>query len=241
MKAFVLLCLLHAAAGMTEFSWNGPPAVKGDSPPTIIPGVERDVSITDPVHACTVDKLSCECCKMVAETKRLKTYFDSTLTHLEMELEKANKSFATLKDSRVAFSVSLYPGDNFKCYGPFGVDTVITYQYSFINLGMAYNMNSGIFTVTLPGVYSLAVTSFSDAGSPGNVLAVCTSLQVNGQAVAASRELNWNDQEDSTTIAVALKLNAGDKVSVNLARGCFLCDDYSHYNTFSAFLLYADA
>lgn len=47
--------------------------------------------------ACTVDKLSCECCKMVAETKRLKTYFDSTLTHLEMELEKANKSFATLK------------------------------------------------------------------------------------------------------------------------------------------------
>lgn len=143
--------------------------------------------------------------------------------------------------SRVAFSVSLYTGDNFKCFGPFGVETVIAYQHVFINHGMAYNMATGIFTVTYPGVYSLAVTSFSDAGSPGNTLAVCTSLQVNDRAVAGSRELNRNDQEDSTTIAVALKLKGGDKVSVKLARGCFLCDDSSHYNTFSAFLLYADA
>uniref|UniRef100_A0A3B3X389 C1q domain-containing protein n=1 Tax=Poecilia mexicana TaxID=48701 RepID=A0A3B3X389_9TELE len=143
--------------------------------------------------------------------------------------------------SRVAFSVSLYTGDNFKCFGPFGVDTVIAYQHIFINLGMAYNMATGVFTVTYPGVYSLAVTSFSDAGSPGNTLAVCTSLQVNGQIVAGSRELNRSDQEDSSTIAVALKLKAGDKVSVKLVKGCFLCDDSSHYNTFSAFLLYADA
>ncbi|XP_032446145.1 complement C1q-like protein 4 [Xiphophorus hellerii] len=228
MRAVVLLCLLHVAPGMSQFNWEGPERVAPDA-------------VTSSASACNVDTLSCECCKMVRETKRLQTYFNTTLTNLERELDKANQTFVTLQGSRVAFSVSLYTGDTFKCYGPFGVDTVIAYQQIFINLGMAYNMATGIFTVTYPGVYSLAVTSFSDAGSPGNILAVCTSLQVNGQIVAGSRELNRNDQEDSTTIAVALKLKAGDKVSVKLAKGCYLCDDSNHYNTFSAFLLYADA
>ncbi|KAM4589281.1 complement C1q-like protein 2 [Fundulus diaphanus] len=228
MRAVVLLCLLHAAAGMSAFNWDGPGRVAPEP-------------ITNPASACSVDQLSCDCCKMVRETNRLQTYFNATLTNLEGELEKANQSFVTLQTRRVAFSVSLYTGDNFKCYGPFAVSTAITYQHVFLNLGTAYNMASGVFTVPYPGVYSLAVTSFSDAGSPGNLLAVCTSLQVNGQVVAGSRELNRNDQEDSTTIAIALKLKAGDKVSVMLSGGCYLCDDSSHYNTFSAFLLYADA
>ncbi|XP_014916192.1 complement C1q-like protein 4 [Poecilia latipinna] len=228
MRAVVLLCLLHVAPGRSQFEWDGPERAA--------PG-----AVTSSASACNVDTLSCECCKMVRETNRLQTYFSTTLTNLERELDKVNQTFVTLQGSRVAFSVSLYTGDNFKCFGPFGVDTVIAYQHIFINLGMAYNMATGVFTVTYPGVYSLAVTSFSDAGSPGNTLAVCTSLQVNGQIVAGSRELNRSDQEDSTTIAVALKLKAGDKVSVKLAKGCFLCDDSSHYNTFSAFLLYADA
>ncbi|MED6272117.1 hypothetical protein CHARACLAT_027057 [Characodon lateralis] len=228
MRAVVLLCLLHAASGMSAYNWEGPGRAAPDP-------------LTKPVSACSVDKLSCECCTMVRETNRLQTYFDTTLTNLEKELDKANQGFKALQDRRVAFSVSLYTGDNFKCLGPFGVDTIVPYQHSFLNLGMAYNMASGIFSVTYSGVYSLAVTSFSDAGSPGNTLAVCTSLQVNGQIVAGSRELNRKDQEDSTTIAVALKLKAGDSVSVKLTKGCFLCDDSNHYNTFSAFLLYADA
>lgn len=47
--------------------------------------------------ACNVDTLSCECCKMVRETKRLQTYFNTTLTNLERELDKANQTFVTLQ------------------------------------------------------------------------------------------------------------------------------------------------
>lgn len=100
-------------------------------------------------------------------------------------------------------------------------------------------MDTGIFTVPRSGVYSIALTVYSDAGSPGNTLAACAGLLVNGQLVTGPREKNMQDQEDSATIVVALHLKAGDKVSVSLPIGCFLCDDSSHYNTFTGFLLYA--
>ncbi|XP_033952802.1 cerebellin 20 [Pseudochaenichthys georgianus] len=108
-----------------------------------------------------------------------------------------------------------------------------------INLGDSYSTETGIFTVPRSRVYSLALTVYSDAGAPGNTLAACASLQVSGLVVARSKDRNMQDQEDSATIVVALHLNAGDKVAVNLPIGCFLCDDNSHYNTFTGFLLYA--
>lgn len=107
-------------------------------------------------------------------------------------------------------------------------------------MGEAYSVNTGIFTVPRAGVYSLALTAFSDAGSPGNLLAICSTLQVNGQLVAGLRDQNTNDQEDSSTAVVALSLRVGDRVTVILTKGCYLCDDSNHYNTFSAFLLYPE-
>lgn len=141
--------------------------------------------------------------------------------------------------SRSAFSVALTNEKGFKCFGPFRDDRLITYTHIFINLGDGYNTGTGIFTVPRSGVYSLALTVYSDAGSPGNTLAACASLQVNDRVLARPSENNAQDQEDSATIVVAVHLKAGDQVSVNLPIGCFLCDDNSHYNTFSGFLLYA--
>lgn len=141
--------------------------------------------------------------------------------------------------SRSAFSVALNNEEDLKCFGSFRDDKLITYSHIFINLGNGYNQQTGIFTAPRAGVYSLALTVYSDAGSPGNTLAACAALQVNGKSVAEPREKNMQDQEDSATAVVAVHLNAGDKVSVNLPIGCFLCDNKSHYNTFSGFLLYA--
>lgn len=141
--------------------------------------------------------------------------------------------------SRSAFSVALTSEIGLKCFGPFRDDKLILYKHVFINLGNSYNPATGIFTVPRSGVYSLALTVYSDAGSPGNTLAACASLQVNGRVVAGPSEKNMQDQEDSATIVMAVHLNPGDRVSVNLPIGCFLCDDNSHYNTFSGFLLYA--
>ncbi|XP_041851445.1 complement C1q-like protein 4 [Melanotaenia boesemani] len=224
MSVVVLLCLLHAASA-DFYSWDGPSRVAPD--PVLNIG-----------SACSTDQSSCGCCFMLQETNKLKTYFDATLTELEKEYVKTNKSLHTVEVSRVAFTVSLYSGDNFRCFGPFSDNKIIIYKHAFINYGGAYNTDTGIFTVPYSGVYSLAITVYSDSGSPGSPLALCGTLYVNDKAVAGAKDLNKYDREDSATIVVALQLTAGDKVFISLSKGCFICDDSSHYNTFSAFLLY---
>uniref|UniRef100_A0A3B4UEP9 Cerebellin 20 n=1 Tax=Seriola dumerili TaxID=41447 RepID=A0A3B4UEP9_SERDU len=141
--------------------------------------------------------------------------------------------------SRTAFSVALFNDVTFQCYGPFTLNTNIIYKHVFLNLGDSYSVDTGIFTVPHSGVYTIAITIYSDAGSSGRLLAACACLQVNGQVVSQSREQNRDDQEDSATVVLVLQLMAGDKVAVNLPEGCFLCEYNSFFNTFSAFLLYA--
>ncbi|XP_071351765.1 complement C1q-like protein 4 [Trachinotus anak] len=169
----------------------------------------------------------------------LKTYFNMTLAKLEKKYSQTNQSLVNIEASRTAFSVALFSDVTFKCYGPIASNSNIIYKHVFLNMGGSYSVDTGIFTVPRSGVYSIAVTIYSDAGSPGRSLAACASLQVNGQVVVQSREANKDDQEDSATIAVVLQLMAGDKVAVNLPTGCFLCEYSSYFNTFSAFLLYA--
>lgn len=137
-------------------------------------------------------------------------------------------------------SVALYSEGGLKCFGPFGAHEVVTYKHVFINQGNGYNESTGVFAAPRPGVYSLALTVYSDAGASSSRLAACAGLQVNGLKVTGQSENNRQDQEDSATSVVALRLQAGDRLSVRLEQGCFLCDDHNHYNTFSAFLLYAD-
>ncbi|XP_059188079.1 complement C1q-like protein 4 [Centropristis striata] len=190
------------------------------------------------MKACQSGMGSCRCCLMAQEVKRLQTYFSTTLDEIEEENNKTIAVIDKVKDSRTAFSVALR--DTFGCYGAFDKERVIVYKHVFINLGGSYSDETGIFTVPHSGVYSLALTVYSDAGSPGSLLSACANLEVNGQVVAGPRENNEQDQEDSATINLALHLKAGDKVTVNLPPGCFLCDDSSHYNTFSGFLLYLE-
>ncbi|XP_073351433.1 cerebellin 20 [Pagrus major] len=225
MRAIIFLCLLEAAfSTANEFSWNG------DN--------ENDVrSSTE--NACLTDQASCGCCLMQQQIHRMKEFFNMSLNELEKELTNTKAILNKVRASRSAFSVALTNEDSLKCLGPNRDDMIIPYKHIFINLGNNYSPETGIFTVPRSGVYSLALTIFSDAGSPGNTLAACASLQVNGNVVAGPREINMQDQEDSSTIVVAVHLKAGDRVAVNLPIGCFLCDDSSHYNTFTGFLLYA--
>uniref|UniRef100_A0A3B5AB28 Cerebellin 20 n=1 Tax=Stegastes partitus TaxID=144197 RepID=A0A3B5AB28_9TELE len=187
---------------------------------------------------CVTDQATCGCCLMQQQIHRMKEFFNMSLSELEKELMKTKTVLNNVR-SRSAFSVALSNDDTLKCIGPFRDDRIIMYKHVFINLGGGYNVNTGIFTVPRSGVYSLALTVYSDAGSPGNTLAACGSLMVNNKVVAGPSEKNMQDQEDSATIVVALHLKAGDKVAVNLPIGCFLCDNSSHYNTFTGFLLYS--
>ncbi|XP_041662327.1 complement C1q-like protein 4 [Cheilinus undulatus] len=226
MRAIVLLCLLQAALiQAVRYPWGGP----------------GNTGTTDPntENVCLTDQASCGCCLMQQQVHRMKEFFNMSLSELEKELTKTKTVLNNVRASRSAFSVALTNQAKLECFGPFRDDKLIRYQHVFINLGDGYDLNTGIFTVPRSGVYSLALTVYSDAGSPGNSLAACAGLLVNGQVVAGPRERNMQDQEDSATIVLAVHLKAGDKVAVNLPIGCFLCDDSSHYNTFTGFLLYA--
>uniref|UniRef100_A0A3Q3K448 C1q domain-containing protein n=1 Tax=Monopterus albus TaxID=43700 RepID=A0A3Q3K448_MONAL len=167
---------------------------------------------------------------------------------VQKRIQEAEKNLKTLphaarqhkvsKSSRSAFSVALRNLSSMNCYGPFNETSLIIYKHVFINLGGSYNVQTGIFTVPHAGVYSLTITIYAIV-TGGNTLASCANLQVNGQVVAVVTEQTGRDLEDSATAVVALPLKAGDQVSVKLLKGCLICDNSSHYNTFTGFLLYA--
>uniref|UniRef100_A0A3P8UBL5 Cerebellin 20 n=1 Tax=Amphiprion percula TaxID=161767 RepID=A0A3P8UBL5_AMPPE len=139
--------------------------------------------------------------------------------------------------SRSAFSVALNNDSALTCFGPFATNRVVVYKHVFLNLGGGYNVSTGVFTVPRSGVYSFALTVYGRAPN-SSTLAACANLRVNGTVVTGPTENGMHDREDSATIVVAVKLKAGDKVDVVLPAGCFLCDNSSHFNTFTGFLLY---
>ncbi|KAL0972770.1 hypothetical protein UPYG_G00194550 [Umbra pygmaea] len=221
MRAVVLLCILGAAVA-NEYTWDTP----GDTT------VDNSTN-----NMCLTDQASCGCCLMQKNMMRLEQFFNMSLNELQMGLDKAKAVLNNVRASRSAFSVALT--DTRRCEGPYRDAKTIVYQHVFINLGNGYNNRTGVFTVPRSGVYSLALTVYSDAGAPGATLAACASLMLNGRQVAALSETNTQDQEDSSSSVLAIQLQAGDVVSVTLSAGCFLCDDQNHYNTFTGFLLYS--
>ncbi|XP_066521652.1 cerebellin 20 [Hoplias malabaricus] len=226
MRGTVLLffCLLgYSIAQNVPYSWNGP----------------GNPSQTDPSNenACLTDSATCGCCLMQKQAWRMETYFNMTMTELQRGLERAQGVLNNMRSSRSAFSVALT--DTRRCFGPKDVEAVVKYQVVFINMGDGYNINTGVFTVPRSGVYVLALTAYSDSGAPGALLAACVRLRRNGIVIAALSENNAQDQEDSATLVLTTQMQAGDSVDVVLPITCFLCDDNSHYNTFTGFLLYA--
>ncbi|GAA6079160.1 cerebellin 20 [Tachysurus ichikawai] len=224
MRGLVFLCLIGCSlTNGAVYTWNGP----GD-PIQPDPGTE---------NACLTDTESCSCCLMQKQMKRMESFFNMSLNDMRKGLEKAETALNYVRSSRSAFSVALT--DTRRCVSSTRDDMVVKYQYIFINLGDSYNVSTGTFTVPRSGVYSLALTMYSDAGAPNALLAACVRLRKNGRMVAALNEYNTQDQEDSATVVLPLQMETGDKLDVTLLTGCTLCDDNSHYNTFSGFLLYA--
>ncbi|XP_028818154.1 cerebellin 20 [Denticeps clupeoides] len=220
--AIAALCLLDAVLSQSShYNWNGP----GVTPEPVMDNV------------CLTNEASCGCCLMQRQMSRMEAFFNLSISELQKELDTAQAALNKVRSSRSAFSVAL--NDTRRCLGPFREDSTIKYQSVFLNLGDGYSTTTGVFTVPRSGVYVLALTIYSDAGSPGALLAACARLRNNGRLLATASENNTQDQEDSSSHVLAVQLQAGDKVDMQLPAGCYLCDDRSHYNTFTGFMLYS--
>ncbi|KAM3616677.1 uncharacterized protein V6R79_021583 [Siganus canaliculatus] len=189
-----------------------------------------------PVSTCPLDQGSCGCCLMKKNIERMEDFFNVMIGVMTKELSKTKMTIENMTANRSAFSVALNNSSSLDCYGPFTEERIIVYQHLFINIGGGYNQQTGIFTAPRSGVYSLSVTVYTARRVTGKT---CASLLVNGNVVSTVMEKNIQDPEDSSTIVATVELKAQDQVAVSLLAGRAVCDQNSHYNTFTGFLLYA--
>uniref|UniRef100_A0A673MZE7 Cerebellin-2-like n=2 Tax=Sinocyclocheilus rhinocerous TaxID=307959 RepID=A0A673MZE7_9TELE len=153
-------------------------------------------------------------------------------------LNLSNVTVKTLQNipPKVAFSASLLSSFGPQSVGPFhnGLHTLI-YEYVFLNIGDAYDTNTGIFTAPVRGAYAFRV--FSKAfGSPQR--AVTAGLFKNDQHIISTHGHQASGFISSSN-GVSLLLEEGDQMKVNLYPGQWIFDDGEHHHsTFSGHLLF---
>uniref|UniRef100_A0A672LEG2 Cerebellin-2-like n=2 Tax=Sinocyclocheilus grahami TaxID=75366 RepID=A0A672LEG2_SINGR len=162
------------------------------------------------------------------------------LTTMEKRMESMENEMERLKIEnkapKVAFSASLLSSFGPQSVGPFhnGLHTLI-YEYVFLNIGDAYDPNTGIFTAPVRGAYAFRV--FSKAfGNPKR--AVTAGLFKNDQHIISTHGHQASGFISSSN-GVSLLLEEGDQMKVKLYPGQWIFDDGEHHHsTFSGHLLF---
>jgi hypothetical protein len=114
-------------------------------------------------------------------------------------------------------------------------DTIIPFNVVVLNIGNAYNSNTGRFDAPVAGIYTFSYVSQADGDCETDNVAM--KLYVNGSlaSIAASKLAS------SAGASVTTRLDEGNSVFVATyaEAGCqTLRDDMSSYNTFSGHLVY---
>nr|XP_057901866.1 complement C1q tumor necrosis factor-related protein 3-like [Doryrhamphus excisus] len=130
----------------------------------------------------------------------------------------------------VAFSVALKSDDQVASdHGPFNTDTTLVFKRVVTNLGNGYDVNTGIFTAPVKGLYYVTFTG--SAGESGSLNAALIKNGVNMFAIYDNKH-----HHSSATNGMALALEVGDKLWVTLWANQRMFDQ-SRLSTFSGFLV----
>uniref|UniRef100_A0A668RN94 C1q domain-containing protein n=1 Tax=Oreochromis aureus TaxID=47969 RepID=A0A668RN94_OREAU len=134
---------------------------------------------------------------------------------------------------QVAFSASLLDqGDGNT--GPFNTETTLIFKHVVTNIGNAYNINTGIFTAPVRGVYHFEwhIGANGDASH-----AVYALLFKNGERIFTAYEVQPSHYV-TTSNGASLLLEVGDQVLLHLATNSKIYDNQNHLSTFSGHLIF---
>uniref|UniRef100_A0A8D0A884 C1q domain-containing protein n=1 Tax=Sander lucioperca TaxID=283035 RepID=A0A8D0A884_SANLU len=164
--------------------------------------------------------------KQLEDLKTENSVQSEQLSSLESRLNITHKN--TLK---VAFSAGLTDSG---AVGPFDTETTLTFSKTISNIGRAYNQTAGVFTAPVRGLYFF---SFTAADYLKGYMGLY--LYRNNQPILFNLDLNDHGGYASTSNAIALQLEEGDKVRLSLPASYRLYDDSRNFSVFSGFLLFA--
>ncbi|XP_029944240.1 cerebellin 11 [Salarias fasciatus] len=173
----------------------------------------------------TVDELS----RQKIHTEELKKENED----IKSRLEATEKDIEKLKQTahRIAFSVSL--ANSSEVYrGPCS-DKTLSFTRVFSNTGDGYDLNTGIFTAPVSGLYFF---TFSTYGY--NTHTTGAILLKNGVRQVSTYDSPTADGADSGANAAVLRLDEGDKVHLELWDDGQVFDNLNGHTTFSGFLLF---
>ncbi|XP_067220094.1 cerebellin-2-like [Chanodichthys erythropterus] len=147
---------------------------------------------------------------------------ENKIKRLTTENEEQAKQLKILKAPKVAFSASLLISLGPQSVGPFSDDLhTLIYKQVFLNIGDAYNADTGIFTAPVRGVYVFRV--FSKAfGDPEKTLTA--GLFKNDQHIMSTHGHQQSGFISSSN-GLSLLLDEGDEMKVNLYSGQWIFDD----------------
>ncbi|XP_024655597.1 uncharacterized protein LOC101480271 isoform X2 [Maylandia zebra] len=149
---------------------------------------------------------------------------------LQVRLNQLSASSEEAGELRVAFSAGLTDSGS---VGPFDEETTLIFSKIITNIGEAYNQTAGVFTAPVSGLY---VFSFTAADYLKGYMGLY--LYKNDKPIVFSLDLNDHGGYASTSNAVCLQLEEGDRVHLGLPASYRLYDDSRNFSVFSGFLLF---
>ncbi|XP_042069374.1 restin homolog isoform X3 [Haplochromis burtoni] len=149
---------------------------------------------------------------------------------LQVRLNQLSASSEEAGELRVAFSAGLTDSGS---VGPFDEETTLIFSKIITNVGEAYNQTAGVFTAPVSGLY---VFSFTAADYLKGYMGLY--LYKNDKPIVFSLDLNDHGGYASTSNAVCLQLEEGDRVHLGLPASYRLYDDSRNFSVFSGFLLF---
>uniref|UniRef100_A0A8C5ERY5 C1q domain-containing protein n=1 Tax=Gouania willdenowi TaxID=441366 RepID=A0A8C5ERY5_GOUWI len=150
----------------------------------------------------------------------------TTLKELEMQKNELEKL-------QVAFSAALLVSGS-ETIGPFNTHTNLIFKNVFVNIGNAYNPQTGLFIAPVRGAYHFEFYIYGpgDSSHPSGA-----ALMKNGQQICIAYEHQTSHTVKSANGATLL-LEVGDVVFLRQWLNSKIIDNTNNHNTFSGHLLF---